>query len=396
MTTNSDQIRILFLEQLMGTLSEPDARLLKQLLENDTAARELWAELQARSASLEGHAFAAGLDPSAELDALHRQQGYQEVISLVHPSTKAAQRTSSRQWYAWAAAVLVLAAAAGSYFITRTDTSPSPEKKITRNFIPTKKAVQLLVPGRVSLALTGDSAVQFWQVGQVQVHNDSSGLAYSGIARGSGLNTLLVPAGEDYRITLSDGTEVWLNAASQLRFPFNFTGTKREIYLEGEAWFKVAPNSQQPFIVHTPNTTVAVLGTTFNINSYDDEKVRVSLLDGAVEVKGTGDEPVTLKPGTEAVYGDYNGIRTGTFDPDEVLSWMKGIRTFHHLKLRELKPQLERWFAVAVVFDSPEAGNTVVTGLMEKNKLTPFLNDLETAGDIKYYFSNNELHFTTP
>lgn len=380
MTTNRDQIRILFKEQLTGALSESAAQQLEQLLQEDPAAREEWAALQQETT----------------LTTVNTQRRRNATEQTTDTGTARPHRIISRQWFAWAAAVILLLIAAGSYFIYHTHQHVPGDRLISRNYVPARSAVKLLVPGSTSLALTGDSAVQIWQVGEVRLHNDAGLLRYSGLSKGYGLNTLLVPAGADYRLILSDSTEIWLNAASRLRFPFNFARNKREVYLEGEAWFKVNANAEHPFVVHTPNTTVTVLGTTLNINTYDDERVRVSLIEGTVNVKGTTDEAVTLKAGTESVYGDYNGIRTAPFDTTEVLSWMKGVAIYQDKKLRELKPLLERWFGVQIIFDKPEIAYITASGQLEKNKLTAFLHHLETTSRIRYYFSGSELHFNLP
>ncbi|MGY0036742.1 FecR family protein [Pedobacter sp. NJ-S-72] len=99
-------------------------------------------------------------------------------------------------------------------------------------------------------------------------------------------STLVVPVKLDYQITLSDGTRVWLNSASSLHFPFSFSGATREVYLTGEAFFKVAKNPDQPFIVHTNQTDVKVLGTEFNVNSYNSNITMTSLVEGSVKTSG--------------------------------------------------------------------------------------------------------------
>lgn len=306
-------------------------------------------------------------------------------------------RRLSGQWFAWAAAVLLCIGAAGSLFIYHTRQHDLSHTALTRDFVPLKIPVQLVVPGRISLALTGDSAFQLWQVGQIQLRNEAGNLRFGGLAKGYGLNTLLVPPGEDYRVTLSDGTEVWLNSSSKLRFPFNFPDHKREVYLEGEAWFKVATHAQQLFEVHTPNTSVIVTGADFNLNAYDGERVRVSLVAGAVTIAGANGEERTLKPGVEAVYGDYNGFRTAPFDTATIRGWMKGEGyAINGQKLRDLKPIIERWFAVQVIFDKPEIANIAVAGPLEKNHLPAFLKAVETSSQARYYFAGNELHFSLP
>jgi ferric-dicitrate binding protein FerR (iron transport regulator) len=181
----------------------------------------------------------------------------------------------------------------------------------------------------------------------------------------SGYNTLTVPPKMDYKLRLSDGTEVWLNATSRLRFPFSFTGDKREVYLEGEAYFQVSKNDTKPFVVHTEQTDIHVLGTSFNVNAYSDGLTRTSLVSGAVIATAAGKE-VRLKPGEEAVYSSENGYKVVSFDDSEVLAWMKGVYVFHNTSLSEIASVIERWYGVQVVFDNKELAGKKFTGGLEK------------------------------
>lgn len=411
MTTSSEHIRLLFMEQLTGTLSESDSEELSELLATDAEARAMWALLAEEADVLNAGAFAGGLDPQAELALLHAvQSGAAETRAdnvgrmekTIFPETAAAVNFPGqtgaiislyKRWLIRAAAVLLVLATGALYFVLK----PSPVKAplAGNQYVPSKKqAVQLLIAGQETVALTGDSAIQQLQSGGVQLQNNTNGLAYTGNGN-SAMNILQVPPMQDYRITLSDGTEVWLNAATRLRFPFDFTGNKREVYLEGEGYFKVAPNSNQPFIVHTAHTTVWVLGTTFNINTYDSKET-TSLVAGAVVVTGPDSNKVQLKPGREAVYSGAEKLQIQYFEEGDALSWMKGLSYFHNTTLQDMQPLLQRWFDVKVVFDHPAVGNTMVTGMVEKNKLPEFLQDLQTTTHIRYYFSSHQLHFDLP
>ncbi|MBO9727487.1 MAG: FecR family protein [Chitinophaga sp.] len=376
------------MEQLTGTLSESDSEELAHLLATNAAAREIWASLEEAAAVLDATTFAQELDPAAELARLHAIQETAVPVA----------RVSLLHRYRWlirvAAAVLLLLAATGLYHLLKPVRVMVP-LAAEHPYTPAKpQAVQLLIAGQTALALTGDSAIQQLQSGGVQLQNSKNGLAYTGNGNDA-MNTLLVPAAADYRLTLSDGTEVWLNAATRLRFPFTFSGGQREVYVEGEAYFKVAKNSDQPFVVHTPHTTVQVLGTAFNINTYSTHET-TSLVEGAVIVTGADHKKVPLRPGTEAVSNGDAPLTIQGFDEGEVLSWMKGISYFHHTTLQDMQPLLQRWFDIKVVFDQPEVANTSVTGMVEKNKLPEFLQDLQTSTHLHYYFSGNQLHFSRP
>jgi ferric-dicitrate binding protein FerR (iron transport regulator) len=197
----------------------------------------------------------------------------------------------------------------------------------------------------------------------------------------------------DYKLMLADGTEVWLNATSKLRFPFNFTGDKREVYLEGEAFFNVAKNAAQPFIVHTEKTDIQVLGTTFNVSAYKNGINSTSLVSGAVATK-TGTSTVTLKPGQEAILDNNDKVNIRKFDEDEVLAWMRGIYIFHNTSLKEIGSVIDRWYGVKVVFDSPAIADKRFTGGLEKiHKLDYFLETLKIVGNIEHeYDKNGVLH----
>src|SRR5690606_25037817 len=126
-------------------------------------------------------------------------------------------------------------------------------------------------------------------------------------------NIISVPFKRDYKLILSDGTEVWLNSLSNLRFPFNFIGEKREVFLEGEAYFKVAKDTK-PFIVHVGETDIKVLGTSFNINS-DGTQVITSLVEGSV-LNSAGNESVLLKPGYQSIFEPLTGFKEQAFDAE--------------------------------------------------------------------------------
>jgi hypothetical protein len=185
--------------------------------------------------------------------------------------------------------------------------------------------------------------------------------------------TLKIPAGKDYTMNLSDGTEVQLNAATTMRFPLAFTGNKREVFINGEAYLKVSPK-EKPFIVHLPNSTVLVLGTEFNVNTYDVEKV--ALVKGAVKVNG-----LLLKPGQELI-----GSVINTFDEAEVLSWRQGKFVFSNTKLEDVCRIIPRIYGIGVELDNKEIGYKRFSGVIDKNKpIENVLKALKATNGIDYY-----------
>lgn len=230
--------------------------------------------------------------------------------------------------------------------------------------------------------------------GPAQLSNTGDMLTCSnGSGPAQGNNSVIVPVGLDYRITLSDGTLVWLNSATRLDFPFAFSGASREITVDGEAYLQVAKDVKRPFIVHLPNSSVQVLGTTFNVNSYDREAVKIALMEGAVQVSA-GEHMLRLQPGKQAVYGEGRDISQQDFDPALVLGWQKGLYYFNESTLADISEVLARWFGLTVVIDDPLLNDKKFVGVLDRNEpIDVFLDDLKVISGIDSYIDGKELHF---
>lgn len=163
--------------------------------------------------------------------------------------------------------------------------------------------------------------------------------------------------GMDFKVILSDGSEVWLNAESTIEFPAAFRTGQRRVKLQGEAYFKVAHDEKAPFIVSSEKMDVRVLGTEFNLRSYATETPSVALIEGKVEVMHAGSTrpDATLSPGEEARL-DVNGdVRVQEVDTYAVTQWVKGFFYFHDRPLVEVLRELGRWYNLGVIFHNAEA-----------------------------------------
>jgi ferric-dicitrate binding protein FerR (iron transport regulator) len=196
------------------------------------------------------------------------------------------------------------------------------------------------------------------------VKSENGAISYQPLAASKGevvYNTLFNPRGSKViDMTLSDGSHVWLNAGSSVKYPVAFIGTERKVEITGEAYFEVAHDASKPFIVSKGETSVTVLGTHFNVNAYDDEEsLKVTLLEGSVRV-GIGNpelgirkgKEVTIKPGEQAVVGVGNselGIRRN-IDLDEVMAWKNGLFSFNNTDLKTVMRQVARWYDVDVEY----------------------------------------------
>ena len=168
------------------------------------------------------------------------------------------------------------------------------------------------------------------------------------------LQTLTTPCGQDYTVTLSDGTTVLLNAASQLVFPDVFVKEQRIVYLKGEAYFDVASDKEHPFIVKTDYFETVVLGTKFNVRSYSKIDAHVTLLEGKVTVTNDKTESLILEPGEQVTLSENGKLEKQIVDTYPYLEWQKGYFYFDNVSLIEIMQELGRWYNVDVVFENDE------------------------------------------
>ncbi len=297
-------------------------------------------------------------------------------------------------WLRTAAAAVVVVAVAGGWWWKSSTPKPAPDlvqasPKIKDIAPGGNKAILILNNGSsitLDSARTGMLATQ----GNVQVVQQKSGqLAYKNNASADNMaplsfNIVRTPKGGQYQVALPDGSKVWLNAATSLRFPTAFTGKERTVELNGEAYFEIAANKNQPFRVRVNNMTVEVLGTQFNVMAYDDEaSVNTCLTQGAVRVNN-GNESRLLQPGQEARIGLSKGDwRVEAVDTDQVVAWKNGLFHFEGADLRTVMRQIGRWYDVDVKYEGEASSH--YSGLISRSVgLTKMLHMLELAGKNRF------------
>lgn len=195
---------------------------------------------------------------------------------------------------------------------------------------------------------------------------------------------LTTPRGGQYQIVLPDGTHVWLNAASTLTYPTEFSANVREVTLEGEAYFDVMKNDAKPFIVHTAKQRVEVLGTSFNINAYaNDSFTKTTLLTGSLRVNAKANDranerSLILVPNQQSVISDNeNNIAVNDVNPELATAWKSGLFNFHGLSIKESLKQVERWYDIDVAYQGAEPEGYLGGKMSRGVKLSTFLEFLE-------------------
>ena len=203
--------------------------------------------------------------------------------------------------------------------------------------------------------------------------------------------TLQTPRGKDFKIVLSDGTEVWLNAESTLTYPSRFHEAQRIVELDGEAYFKVAKDSARPFIVRSGKLETQVLGTSFNFRNYIHSTPHVTLVEGRVLVTGH-DTSVTLHPNEDAQIGDDGTIRVTQVDPRSYTAWVDGYFYFDNASLEEIMRELGRWYNLNILFENPEAMKYHFNfWASRKNGIYNVIELLNDLGKVKASLDNNAL-----
>ncbi|MEO5888857.1 MAG: FecR domain-containing protein [Ferruginibacter sp.] len=198
-------------------------------------------------------------------------------------------------------------------------------------------------------------------------------------------NTIATPRGGTYQIELPDGSLVWLNAASSLRFPTAFSAGERKVEVTGEAYFEVVKNKAMPFIVHVNNSTIRVMGTHFNVMAYDNESsLTTTLLEGAVKFVNGNDSSI-LEPGQQTqFFGNGRLDLLKAVDLENVIAWKEGSFHFEGENLEIILRQLTRWYDIEVVYENKKTENLFYLEMPRNTKLADILKVLELSSGIHF------------
>lgn len=335
-----NELELLLLKKLEGEISGEE----QQRLDN-------WAAESPGNARL--------LEALADPDWMLEQMVEMESIPLParEPVVVPLRRAPLLRRWGWAAAVIGLLAAGATFWLTR---APAPQQPVVQ--APAQTDVQ---PGHAGAILTLadgteislDSAArgEIARQGGSTLTLGKGQLVYDDNAGGEeapALNTITIPRGRQFRLVLPDGSKVWLNSASSIRFPVAFTGAERQVAVSGEAYFEVAEDPAKPFTVEvTGKTTLRVLGTRFNLKAYPDEPVTVAtLLQGKLAVEaGSGDKTVLL-PNEQAVVTGRQLRKNEVANAGAAAAWKDGLFNFDNKKLDEVMRELARWYDLEIVY----------------------------------------------
>ncbi|MGN0003837.1 MAG: FecR family protein [Sphingobacterium composti] len=315
-----------------------------------------------------------------------------EINKLYNSIRPKSQIRRLRYWLS--AAVAILIASVGLYYYGKESVTLSYEIAL-ENVLPNNEAPKIILENGEVIYLDdqkdgltiGDNGIQYDD--GTNVHESQTEIITL---------TIQIPRGKKYKVELSDGTKVWLNAATTLKYPSRFAKDKRELELEGEAFFEVAPlfvqeNGVQirvPFEVKTSNQVIKVLGTHFNVSSYGnvvDE--RTTLVEGSVQLINNVGQSKVLKPGQQGVISSTNqNIMLRNADVELVTAWKNDLFIFRNASFKEIMQELERWYDIKIDID--KYPDTKFYGELNRNvPLSDVLALIQLTSDIKFKLVSN-------
>lgn len=321
------------------------------------------------------------------------EDGWLAINRKMNVPAKTARLNSMRRYLAYAASV-ALVIGLGWFVLKQNGKSDSGQIPVANNDIDKHKATLILENG-TAIALNHKTKQKITD-GTAVLSDSAKAISYeSANAAANVYHTLVVPRGGEYKLVMSDGTEVWLNSETRLRYPaiLNTTGD-RMVYLEsGEAYFKVTKNKHAPFMVNLKGMQVEVLGTSFNINTFN-QKISTTLVEGSIKVNLKGKPSLYQVPGEQSNFDPQTqNITKSEVDVYPFTSWKDGWLVFNDNSIGEVMDQIGRWYDYKVTFETPELKALRFGGKLRKSKkITDVLFAIERSNELKYKISGQIIY----
>jgi len=352
-----NEIGHLFQKYFSGTIMPDEQRLLDSWMREKEEHKQLFERLRKDTRFAEEYGIFREVDTTRAWEAFRVKNGL-------------GRQRRMTTWIKYVAVIALPLLVAGVWLLyPRGGEQSIPvaqnTKIVKREVTP---VLEVVGGGKVILEKEKDKMIEAGR--GVEVQQSSGMLVYSDsvVSEYVDTNVLRIPKGGEFKLQLADGTQVYLNSATDLRYPVAFTGSERRVYLKGEAYFEVAKDAEHPFIVVTDDVQVRVYGTSFNVNTLGADGVRTVLVEGKVGIRGQdSDREYVLKPNELAFYDrDTRDMKIETVDPDLYTLWRKGIFVFERETLENIMNTLSLWYDMEVFFQSESAKKLHFSGHMKR------------------------------
>lgn len=376
MGLNKQQVASLIVKYLQRNISNPEMEELQVWLKKSEENKRLLTSLEQEGYNKDEISFLEGIDVDLAWSKLAARK------------RKSKHTQSGIRWIASIAA-LVLLSFGLKLWIFRSKNTTHEQAVIfhSQDILPGSNKAELILSDGTKFDLT--KPVHTKERNGTQIHDNGGNLNYLNSQVASEeliFNTLKVPKAGTYQLTLPDGTKVWLNAMSTLKFPVQFAGPERLVYLEGEAFFEVANDESKPFIVSSKGAQVSVLGTVFNINAYTQD-MATTLISGSVKVS-RGNAVKLLKPGQEAKV-ESDKIHISNANLDKVVAWKEGDFYFDKDNIMKIMQELSRWYDFEVTYHGDIPTNLISGNISRSSKLSEVLEMLNFVSNETTKFEVN-------
>ena len=382
MTRKYIRIAELIYKDKIGELTGQEKQELLGWLEESDFNRQIFDELAKGSSLSRSY---------AEYRNVHREQVWNKIEKQIAP-----QRSRlSLRWIGYAASVMILVVA-GWFAFQMSDNKDSVQegKKVARITPGTQKAILHLDNGeQVVLADNNTVIVEDSLSGKIEQVDKTLVYQTESTVKEERLNVLEIPNGGEFQVTLADGSRVWLNAGTKLTYPIAFVGKERRVHLDGEGYFEVVRDENQPFIVEINGMEVKVLGTSFNLRSFAaDNRSTATLVSGKIEVK-TPTRHVELSPNQQAdlVVGE-NKLDVREVDAVVYGAWTKGKFVFRRERLETILDDVSRWYNVTVFYEQSRVKEILFSGIVERYAdISETLKMLEKTGKVSFIVDEQKI-----
>lgn len=333
----------LIAEELAGTIDERDRAVLTRWLDEDERHRKEYTNIL--------ESLKTGNEVWKD------QERGRQIMESRWRTVKSHTIWKTVRWITWSkyAAVILLFVSMGIFWFVNEEEQEVENVAVTKIEHGSMKAQLVLANGR-RVDLVPETNLQLEEEGGTRILTLDNMVKYSGMDSLVGqsaevkYNTLIVPRGGEFSLELADGTRVWLNTESKLRYPVAFTGEERRVEMDGEVYFEVAKNREKPFVVTVNGVDIRVLGTSFNVSVYQEDVV-TTLVTGKVQLK-KGDEQVVLLPNQQAIWSD-DKFKVKQVDARNYVLWKEGIFYFEDVDLETILDDMARWYNVTIFYVNP-------------------------------------------
>lgn len=379
----------------MGISNSRITYLLNQFANNNCTKKELlelfeWIEKQKDEENLVEamEAVWPEKDTEDQVSSIDKEKVFEKISSRVTPRKR--NHGLFSQWRKVAAIFLLVCATVGSIYLINHKNSKKQIVAIDQpnDAPPGHSGAILTLSNGQKIILDSAGNGDLLKDGQVNIIKNEHGITYQGKTDEMVYNTISTANGRQWQLQLIDGTKVWLNAASSIRYPLNFLGNERKVEVSGEAYFEVVHNEKQPFRVHVitasgNESVIEDLGTAFNVNAYNDEPaVKTTLIEGEVKISTEQQDGVFLKPGQQAIVsGKKIPVKIDDrIDIVEITAWKDGLFRFNEGGVGAIMRQISRWYNVEVVYEG-KVPNKQIHGTAPRNtNLSSIIKVLSLSG----------------